>query len=729
MASNLKLTDGENRKQSRCSLYAGNLDDSVTEVILHEIFSDVGNLASVRVCRDTITGKSLGYAYINFNCHEDAKTALQRFAFTFLRGQPMRLMWQERDPCLRNSGVGNIFVKNLASETDEPKLYQTFLEFGEILSCKVARDSSGNSLGYGFVHFSQAESANLAVEKARAMDSFLLDRKRISVAPFKNRAKRKQELVVKFMNVYVKQFPFSVTVDELRVELFEPYGDVISLYAPSSEIPGQLKGYACCSFGSHEAAEKCVEELHEKEWKGRTLFAAPHQRKTARYQQVVQTVERNLYIKNLATTVTDDALRTLFITYGPVVSAKVMRDADGNSKGFGFVCFVTTEHALAAKNGLHGQMFLANKPIYVAVAQSKEDRRKELERRFAQQPPHGGHQQALGMVPPPPAHYHPHHHHHHSSRPTPPPHHYRHHSTPTGYPWSTPSNGPYQRKRIPNSLNKLPFTKPYYNHPHNYTMQQIPVQKPFNNYTNTPSNSHLPVPHHNSKNNNNNNNSTYRGKNNHSNNHGSMADSNNPLNSMNTNLMNNIHNLSLPQPFTQGNSRPMNEFMPSQASFNSSPVLNSYNNPPPPPAAPLPPSRPSMHSTKATHTIPTTNHLGAVLPSSSVSGPESCDNTNNMKRRGFKNMDVSSTGMGLNSTSDKKEQESEQLLEKHLQNMGEHLYPRVHKLYPKYAGKLTGMLLEMENHELMQLLQDQEIFEIKVEEAKEVLFEHINVSE
>jgi hypothetical protein len=75
-----------------------------------------------------------------------AERALDTMNFEVIKGQPIRIMWSHRDPGLRKSGVGNIFIKNLEDSIDNKALYDTFSTFGNILSCKVGVPLCGDSV-------------------------------------------------------------------------------------------------------------------------------------------------------------------------------------------------------------------------------------------------------------------------------------------------------------------------------------------------------------------------------------------------------------------------------------------------------------------------------------------------------------------------------------------------------------------------------------------------------
>merc|ERR1719367_1026437 len=55
------------------------------------------------------------------------------------------------------------------------------------------------------------------------------------------------------------------------------------------------------------------------------------------------------------------------------------------------------------------------------------------------------------------------------------------------------------------------------------------------------------------------------------------------------------------------------------------------------------------------------------------------------------------------------------------QMLGEKLFPAISRYQPELAGKITGMMLEMDNSELLMLLESEQQLKSKVDEAMRVL--------
>ncbi|EOY14403.1 hypothetical protein QUC31_000023 [Theobroma cacao] len=376
------------------SLYVGDLDVTVTDEQLYEMFGSVAQVVSVRVCRDLATGRSLGYGYVNYNNPRDAARALDLLNFTPLNNKPIRIMYSQRDPSLRKSGTANIFIKNLDKSIDHKALHDTFSSFGNILSCKIATDGFGQSKGYGFVQFDNEESAQNAIDKLNGM---LINDKQVYVGHFLRKQERETALSrAKFNNVYVKNLSESTTDEDLKT-IFGEHGEITSAVV-MRDADGKSKCFGFVNFENSEDAAKAVEALNgrkfeEKEWyvgKAQKKSEREHELK-ARFEQTMKEAADkfqgvNLYIKNLDDSIGDENLKELFSEFGNITSCKVMRDPSGISKGSGFVAFSTPEEASRALAEMNGKM-VVSKPLYVALAQRKEERRARLQAQFSQMRP------------------------------------------------------------------------------------------------------------------------------------------------------------------------------------------------------------------------------------------------------------------------------------------------------------------------------------------------------
>ncbi|KAJ4953483.1 hypothetical protein NE237_030315 [Protea cynaroides] len=374
------------------SLYVGDLDPSIGEAQLYDLFNQVAPVISVRVCRDQIRRVSLGYAYVNFNSAQDATNAMELLNFTPINGRPIRIMFSHRDPSIRKSGFANVFIKNLDTSIDNKALHDTFAAFGTVLSCKVATDNNGQSKGYGFVQYDADEAAQNAIKRLNGM---LINDKQVYVGLFIRRQERdRANGSPKFTNVYVKNLSETTTDEDLK-KIFGNHGPITSAVV-MRDANGNSRCFGFVNFQNPDDAASAVDYLNgttfndDKVW-----YVGRAQRKSEREAELKAKYEQerngrleklqgaNLYLKNLDDSINDEKLKEMFSEYGTITSCKVMLDPQGLSKGSGFVAFATSEEASRAVSEMNGKM-IGRKPLYVNVAQRKEERKARLQAQFSQ---------------------------------------------------------------------------------------------------------------------------------------------------------------------------------------------------------------------------------------------------------------------------------------------------------------------------------------------------------
>ncbi|MBZ5498019.1 MAG: RNA-binding protein [Acidobacteriia bacterium] len=70
-------------------LYVGNLPYTITESALQEMFSEAGQVESVKLITDRDTGRSKGFAFVEMATDEAAEHAIAEFNGRKIEGRPM----------------------------------------------------------------------------------------------------------------------------------------------------------------------------------------------------------------------------------------------------------------------------------------------------------------------------------------------------------------------------------------------------------------------------------------------------------------------------------------------------------------------------------------------------------------------------------------------------------------------------------------------------------------
>ncbi|KAK9079306.1 hypothetical protein SSX86_000977 [Deinandra increscens subsp. villosa] len=189
------------------------------------------------------------------------------------------------------------------------------------------------------------------------------------------------------LKLFVGNLPFSVDSAALA-GLFEGAGNVEMVEVIYDKVSGRSRGFGFVTMSSVEEVEEAVRKFNGYELDGRAIrvnsgpppprreessFGGPREGGRGGGGRSFDNTNR-VYVGNLAWSVDNDALETLFREQGNVVEAKVVYDREsGRSRGFGFVTYSSSDEVNSAIDSLNG-VDLDGRNIRVSAAEAPQRR-------------------------------------------------------------------------------------------------------------------------------------------------------------------------------------------------------------------------------------------------------------------------------------------------------------------------------------------------------------------
>lgn len=148
--------------------------------------------------------------------------------------------------------------------------------------------------------------------------------------------------------LYIKNLPFSANTESV-IEVFSQFGDVEEGIVLKKD--GKSRGYAFVTFKTIESALLACK--NPVSMSGRFLMvklaADPFPFETKRSDAI----RRKLFVRNLGFETNEDSLSEVMGQYGELEESVILRTKSGESKGYGFVTFASSEATIKALQQPH----------------------------------------------------------------------------------------------------------------------------------------------------------------------------------------------------------------------------------------------------------------------------------------------------------------------------------------------------------------------------------------
>ncbi|KAK1164709.1 nucleolysin TIAR isoform X1 [Huso huso] len=265
------------------TLYVGNLSRDVTEVLILQLFSQIGPCKSCKMITEQPDSRrvnaSVGfsvlqqtsndpYCFVEFYEHRDAAAALAAMNGRKIMGKEVKVNWATT-PSSQKKDTSNhfhVFVGDLSPEITTEDIKAAFAPFGKISDARVVKDmTTGKSKGYGFVSFyNKLDAENAIVHMGgqwlggRQIRTNWATRK----PPAPKNVQENSSKQLRFEDVVNQSSPQNCTVycggiqsgltEQLMRQTFSPFGQIMEIRV----FPE--KGYSFIRFSSHESAAHAI---------------------------------------------------------------------------------------------------------------------------------------------------------------------------------------------------------------------------------------------------------------------------------------------------------------------------------------------------------------------------------------------------------------------------------------------------------------------------------------
>ncbi|XP_023261331.1 RNA-binding motif, single-stranded-interacting protein 1 [Seriola lalandi dorsalis] len=139
---------------SKTNLYIRGLSPSTTDHDLVKLCQPYGKIVSTKAILDKTTNKCKGYGFVDFDSPAAAQKAVAALKTTGVQAQMAKQ--QEQDPT-------NLYISNLPLSMDEQELENMLKHYGQVISTRILRDSSGTSRGVGFARMESTEKCDAVI--------------------------------------------------------------------------------------------------------------------------------------------------------------------------------------------------------------------------------------------------------------------------------------------------------------------------------------------------------------------------------------------------------------------------------------------------------------------------------------------------------------------------------------------------------------------------------------